>query len=153
MSLERRAPLRRTGPPKRRTPLKAGKGLARGTSQLKRTGRLKPMSDKRRAEHDASRPVVAAVLARDGRCLLAGHSEAGRCFGHLTPHHLRKDGQGGAWTLDNLVTLCSSHNDTWVEQNRPAAHRLGLVLDRGEATDDAWARMRAAGLVPDLGAA
>ncbi len=70
---------------------------------------------------------------------------AGQCIGRATPHHLRKDGQGGAWSLTNLVGLCVVHQ-RWVEDHPTDAHRLGLVIRTGETPELAWAAMRLAGL-------
>ena len=95
---------------------------------------------------DAEKAAIRAdVFDRDGACVLsnfAGH----RCQGPPTPHHLKKASQGGGYTADNIVTLCSTGN-TWVEDEPFAAHRLGLVVRHGDTLEDAWERMRAAGLV------
>lgn len=109
---------------------------------------LRRMSATQAKAQRAKAPIREAVFARDRGCLLARH--LGGCFGELTAHHLRKDGQGGAYAEENLVTLCSFHNDTWVEGNPLEAHRLGLVVRRGETVADAWKRMREHHLVPDL---
>jgi hypothetical protein len=129
----------------RRTPLKRT-GLRRGTSQLKRT-RLQAVSKRREAEWPARTEMREQVFDRDGRrCVLAGKN-TGPCSGTpLTPHHLLKSGQGGPYTLCNLVTLCAGHN-TWVEDHPPEAYALGLVIRRGETFDDAWELMVKAGLV------
>jgi hypothetical protein len=110
---------------------------------LQRRTRLKPMSDRRRAEHDASRPVVRAVFERDGGCVLAryvGPATVPACFGALTPHHLRKKSALGEWTRRNLVTLCSSHNN-WVECQPALARELGLVIRDGDTEHGAWLRL------------
>lgn len=110
---------------KRSGPLRRGKGLKRGK-------RLKPMSNKHRAELEPRRDVRLQLNARDGgRCRLEQVAEAGPCAGPATPHHLRKAGQGGEYDVDNLVTLCARHN-TWVEDHPDAAHALGLVVRRGD---------------------
>lgn len=81
--------------------------------------------------------MLAAVFARDGfRCQAAG-LDFGECFGSLTPHHLLKASQGGRYTVDNLLTLCSAHNDR-VEDYPLRARQLGLVRksrERKEQTD------------------
>jgi 5-methylcytosine-specific restriction endonuclease McrA len=57
------------------------------------------------------RETRAAVFERDRyRCQLAGLPGAGHCFGGLTPHHRLKASQGGAYSLENLVTACAHHN-------------------------------------------
>jgi hypothetical protein len=65
-------------------------------------------------------------LNQDGR-------DWGPCFGiPQTPHHLLKEVHGGEYTLDNLVTLCSGHNQM-VEDYPDAAHAIGLVIYSWEA--------------------
>jgi 5-methylcytosine-specific restriction endonuclease McrA len=91
------------------------------------------MSAKRRRALAGRADVRAAVFARDDwRCRLHGFTLAGACFGPLTPHHVVKSSQGGAYSLDNLVTLCSSHNDR-LEADAGLARlavELGLVVRR-----------------------
>lgn len=53
----------------------------------------------------------AFVFARDGHCQLRGVAGVGECFGPLTPHHIKKKGQGGGYHRDNLVAMCAHHND------------------------------------------
>lgn len=136
MTLQRRTPLQR------KTPLRSTSGIAGKSAgiasnaplvrggELKRTGRLKPMSDKRRDQLPAEAVVRAAVFARDGhRCrikpLLKG-TRWERCWGRLTVHHLRKAGQCGAFTEENLISACAGHNG-WVEDHPKLAAKLGLV--------------------------
>lgn len=66
--------------------------------------------------------------------------DVGRCFGHLTPHHRRKDGRGGAYTVANLVTACAHHNDQLEGDADLAAwaHGVGLVVRQG---DPEWAAL------------
>jgi len=124
----KRSPMRRTG-----------KGLTRRRH-------LTAVSADRKAEREAAEPVVQAVYSRDGHeCVLAQHDNRELCMGRLTPHHLRKAGQGGQWLPSNLVTLCARHNG-WVEDHPHMAHALGLVIRTGETTADAWAAMRRAGI-------
>lgn len=128
---QRRTGLRRTGPPKRKTP-------------------LKPISDKRLA--DLSDPARAEareqVFARDQRCLLSRWAGVPSCLGPLTVHHLRKAGQGGPYNALNLVTLCAGHN-VWVEGSDAAdvVWAWGLVMRNGETYDEVWRRLAKAGLV------
>jgi hypothetical protein len=144
MTLERRTPLRRG------KPLRSGGGLKRGGS-LRRTGRLNPISRKRADELEQRARVRQAVYERDRGCLLRGMPDAGRCAGRPTPHHVRKEGQGGPYTLLNLVQLCAGHND-WIEtaQGQPLAHAWGLWCRRGEDLENCWRLMQAAGLVSHL---
>lgn len=97
--------------------------------------RLRPMSAKRAAGVEERQIIRDAVFARDGhRCRLDGVVGAGTCFGRLTPHHVRKASQGGAYDMDNLQTLCAGHNDG-IEADADLAalaRSLGLVRRRGE---------------------
>jgi hypothetical protein len=75
--------------------------------------------------------VIEAVFVRDARCLM---ESVGPCFGRQTPHHRRKAGQGGSFTEDNIVRLCSWHNDE-LEADAPLARwgeRHGFVLRTGD---------------------
>lgn len=133
--------MRRSGPPDRRTPLTRGAGPRRRT-------RLAAISDNRAAELDARAEMRDRVFARDGRCRLAGWLPGGfgPCLGALTVHHLRKAGQGGPYTLPNLLTLCAAHNDA-IEEVPVLAHELGLVIRRGETFDEAWTQLLAVEIV------
>lgn len=115
-------------------------GLRRGGA-LRRGAPLRRVSDAARALRTDAQPIVDAVLARDGECVLrlAEHG-AGPCRGRLTPHHLVKAWKGPGWTLDNLVALCVAHQG-WVEDEPSAATQLGLVVRDGMTHADAWARM------------
>lgn len=74
----------------------------------KRSKRIKRMSAKRASNASERLHVRGVVFARDGwRCRMA---HIGGCSGFLTPHHVLKASQGGAYTEDNLVTLCAHHN-------------------------------------------
>lgn len=127
MTLERRTPLRRTGGPKR-------------------SGRVRVVSSKRAAESDDRRDVRMALFVRDqGRCALAGVTDAGRCVGPWSAHHVVKAWKRPPYTLDVLVTLCTGHNE-WVENEPTRAHSLGLVVREGETLADAADRRRAAGV-------
>lgn len=137
--------MKRTSMPPRRT-------------ELARTGwlprRRKPLLDrsgKARKVRRGAQPVVDAVFARDGGCVMRKLplDVAGCCLGPLTPHHLRKAGQGGRWDRVNLVALCANHN-VWVEDWPHLATDLGLVVRRGGSHGEAWCRMRAAGVAVGL---
>lgn len=100
--------------------------------QMKRK-RLRPMSDKRRAELPEHDRVRAAVFARDcHKCQakVRGVLTRWRCSGPLTFHHIRKAAQGGRYTEDNGVALCAGHNDI-LEADADAAaeaEAVGLVV-------------------------
>lgn len=104
-------------------------------TELKRgRKRIKPVSDKRRAQWEAEDEVRQAVFARDRwRCQLEGVAQAGPCMGRLTFHHRRKASQGGPFTAENGATLCAHHNAA-LEQDADLARlgvELGLVVRRG----------------------
>jgi hypothetical protein len=90
--------------------------------------------------------AMRMVRARDNGCLLRPR---GDCFGPLTIHHLRKQSQGGKWTIENCVMLCAGHNDA-VEDNPDEFHGLGLVVRHGETVEMAWAKLHDYGLVDYL---
>jgi len=117
---------------------------------VKRT-RINAMSEKRRARQEEGAKVRQQVFQRDRfRCLLDGrpHPTVPRCHGPATVHHMRKAGQGGAYSMVNLVTLCAGHND-WLEEADGArfGEAVGLVIRRGTTHDEAWAALEQAGLV------
>jgi hypothetical protein len=125
--------LARSGPLERKTALRRGdKPLARGRQlergkPLKTGKRLKPISDDRRAELPERAAVRAAVFERDGyRCQFPGDRARWPCFGGLSFHHLRKEGQGGSYTAENGLSLCIGHN-RWVEDHPLIARQLDLV--------------------------
>ena len=133
-------------PPERRTE------LARGAGPQRRT-RIKPRSTKTEGMDIAKAEQRELAFARDRQvCRLAHiwpHNQGvvPPCIGPLTPHHLRKAGQGGPYTLINLLTLCAGHND-WIEAApRDLVHAMGLVMNRGDSYDEVWARLVAAGIV------
>lgn len=132
----------------RKTELKRGKPLERGTSELARTGpperhtRIKPVSDKRKAGKADRRREVAAAFVRDGwtlvvvageehwvggRCIPKDRGMPGECFGKLTPHRLRKGSNQGGYTEDNVVASCAFHNGD-IENRGNLAKALGLVV-------------------------
>lgn len=128
----------------RRTPMKRGKPLRRSAwtptrTALARKGRIPAASEKRRAATVERATVRAAVFERDRYCQLRDLDPTHRCHGRLTPHHLRKEGQGGPYTLENLLALCVGAND-WVETEPRLAWTWGLVVRAGETAADAYAR-------------
>ena len=58
----------------------------------------------------------------------------------MTAHHLRKEGQGGGYTPQNLVCLCVGHNVD-VECQPDHYWSLGLVQRAGDTADDVWRRL------------
>lgn len=98
---------------------------AKAAAWRRRSRRVKPMSDQRRDDLPRRREVREAVFERDRCCVLltlvAGHC----CLGPLTPHHVRKAGQGGPYAEANLVAVCAFGN-SWLETQRPLARSLGL---------------------------
>lgn len=101
--------------------------------------RSKPLASKPKARTGGERAIRSKVLRRDGRCLIADVDHR-PCFGPLTPHHKRKESQGGAYSMENLVAACSFHNDE-IEADADLAARCrfaGFVIRRG---DPGWDRL------------
>lgn len=99
---------------------------------------VKPYSDKRAAAFDLHDRLRAAVLGRDGGCVLHGETDRD-CSGGRTVHHRRKASAGGVWSLVNLVELCAGHNVDI--EDRPAYYRERwpwLVVREGDAE---WKRL------------
>jgi hypothetical protein len=110
--------------------------LRRGTPKARKwvSGRrtpLKSRSARKQADKPSEDKIRQVVFARDYQtCRMAWHQDS-ECAGPLTYHHLRKAGAGGAYTVDNGVTLCAGHN-TWVEDHPEEATMLGLVVREGD---------------------
>jgi len=132
--------MKRSGPPKRKTPLSNGsKGLSRGVSQLKRSW-IKQRSDKR-AEfmRDVRVPQVRSLVEGGARCEVGdllikyGLHGARNCRGKVEGmHERRKRSAGGSLTNPaNLVPACNVCNG-WVEDNPDDAYILGLVVRQGD---------------------
>jgi 5-methylcytosine-specific restriction endonuclease McrA len=78
-------------------------------------------------------PAIAeAVLRRDGGCVAHrwGYALDVRCQGRPHVHHRRLRAQGGADTLDNLITLCERHHDQAHNVDRAGANAAGIILSR-----------------------
>lgn len=118
----------------KRSRLKRTTGLARGA-------RPRPLSSRRAAELSERATTRDLVFRRDRylcQVMVKADEDAwtvSPCFGPLTPHHRRKASQGGAYSTENLVTVCAGHNDE-VEANAMLAawcNSVGLVVRRGDA--------------------
>lgn len=107
---------------------------------------MRAVSKKRAKAAPANRTVRAAVFERDRyRCVLADlerspvfMNKSGRdepeCAGELTPHHRRKASSAGAYSMENLLTLCVFHN-CFVEDNPDvvrADYGTWLVVREGD---------------------
>lgn len=144
----------------KRTAMKRSSSTQR-KAESKRSSTLqrRRLTPQEKAQHDT---VREEVFRRDGyRCRLAGVSGAGRCFGPLTYHHRRKNGQGGLYTVSNGATLCAHHNDELEANVKLVAIAKAmdppLVLDKhGADVERFWSYVDRAGPVPkwnpDLGA-
>lgn len=113
--MRRRGPLRRVG-------------IKRGPTQLRRVRRLSPVSKKRELEAAERTIVRLRVLARDGRCCVAGALVPSiACRGPLDVHEVipRSAWREGYLVDDNCVTICRAHHD-WVGDHPEAAHGFGL---------------------------
>lgn len=134
MSLQRKAPLKRTG-------------IKRGESNLKRSGRLAPKSAKRRAEDAPDGPRHAVrqltIWRANNRCQAIGLIPDHRCGFYpsrpgLEVHERipRSLYPGGHLDPDNTLALCPVAHD-WVDEHQEHARELGL---HGRATDRPGAR-------------
>ncbi len=112
---------------------------------MKRT-RLKPISDKRRAQSEERREVVAAVVARDGRCqlfpLLCDYMQISRTdlikyagvprcdLKPLTAHEPGHSRNVGRLNPEESIAMCWRHNG-WLEDltgiMREHAYGAGLL--------------------------
>lgn len=118
---------------------------------LRRTGRLRAMSPKRRAEAAQRRAVIAAVKLRDGdRChaqvVISRRAEAAAvhgwpitCDGPLDAHEKipRSAWPGGHLVTSNVIMVCRRHHD-WIDAHEITAATLGLhgySWQRSEALD------------------
>jgi hypothetical protein len=84
--------LKRTGPIKRKTPMKAAQHL---TQRIVKTKRAKVTAAERNA-----RKVVKA--RSNGLCEVCGRAEG------TNMHHRKGRSQGGPWTPENILHLCGS---------------------------------------------
>lgn len=93
---------------------------------LKRTGRLKPMSDRTRSRIDERSAVRAAVHERDRGCVAVDLVPSVRCAGPLDVDEIKpRSGGGDPYDPDHCQVLCRAHHD-WKGANPQAAHDLGL---------------------------
>ncbi len=134
--------MKRSGPLKRRAPL-------RTTSRLRRTP-LRPISKKRKEQLPERQKVIDEVIARDGGCVAEGLP--GVPHGPLPDrkplevHELKRgSGRASAWLdADWCIALCPQAHD-WVTENIPEAKLLGLAVsafaDEAER-DEAAARRK-----------
>lgn len=143
--------MKRSGPIKRKTPLKRTDGLKADPAKAQAwRQRSKPLRSRPKRRTPAEIAVREAVFARDRyRCLLAGHGRVlgVACFGEITYHHLLKEGQGGAYTMENGATICCGHQGG-IEDHPAEALELGLVVRPGVDHAEAERRRRAHSVVP-----
>lgn len=118
----------------KRTRLTTDPQKAREWQQRSR-GSLGARSRQKEAERRTEAHVREQVFARDRGCVLR-MVEGSACYGHMTPHHRRKAGAGGAYSMKNLVTLCVHHNGA--VEDEPDYYRTKfpfLVVREG---DEEW---------------
>ena len=116
--------MNRSGPPKRRTPLKRGGGPAR-------SGRLRPVSAKRRRENVERRRVLHDTYGPNPACwacpILAGAGIATGCDGRADDGHelLRRSKGGSIVDLENVRPVGRACH-RWITEHPTEARRLGL---------------------------
>lgn len=102
----------------------AGTPLERKT-ELRRTGRLKssgPVKAKRPTRTKAEALARLVVRSRSGgRCELDCAEQATEW------HHRRFRSQGGAWSADNGLQLCSQHHQ-WITEHPAASYAVGWAV-------------------------
>lgn len=112
---------------------------------MRRT-RLRPVSDRRRAEKVDYLALVRALAEEDDRCevcpIIVQVDPSWRgCTGRMSGlHHIAKRSQwrGGLLVRANVLRACNPGN-RWVEDHPELAHRAGLVVRPGDAE---WQRLR-----------
>lgn len=118
----------------RRKPLKRGKALERGDSQLKRT-RIKPVSDKRRAENRARREAAHARFGTHPRCALCeplrAHGIVTGCSGWAddADEVLRRSAGGSITDMDNVRPVGRPCH-RWATEHPGDMRRWGLEASR-----------------------
>lgn len=126
--------MKRGGPLRRRTGLKAVTPLSPGSSRLQRTP-LSPMSKRRRGESQERRDVLDRIRRRDrNRCratdLLRTAGLAGWevCDGPLDGHEIvpRSRWRDGYLVDENVILVCRRHHD-WIHAHPVTARTLGLL--------------------------
>jgi hypothetical protein len=117
----------------KRTPLKRGKPLARGTKQMTRTAINRLPSPKKRQAIRAMNAIRPAIHERSG-----GWCELripGVCEGRATNiSHRVPEGQGGKPTMANLLDSCGSGNTGChghIESKRDWAYAHGFLVRTG----------------------
>lgn len=155
--------MKRSGPPARRKPLKAGKGLASGAGLARGPGPA-PRSAKREAEHDEREEVRRATFARDGhRCVASGFVPGARCPDGLECDERQGRGRrpGSHLDLTQTQSLCWADHRLktteprlagllglngleeqvrWLDEEAELGHDEGTAL-QGAVTE--WARRKA----------
>lgn len=113
----------------KRSGLKRNKPLKR-TGFLRRTGRLPPVSEKRKDVADELDAVTAALLQRSmGRCEICWDAPAWH------RHHRLRQSQGGDNSLENLLHLCWNCHE-FVHRYPALSYEQGWLLRSGAFSVD-----------------
>lgn len=137
---------------KRHIALKANPDTTRAWQR--RTQKALPWRSAKRKDEAPTRAAVReAVFERDGHTCRMRALENHDCLGHLTPHHLRREGQGGEYAATNLIALCAAGNDG--VDTMAEAHAFGLVQYGSDSPAEVWRRLYEHGLSssPEVGSA
>lgn len=129
--IARRSRLRTKTPLRAKTPLRSTTRLRTG-KPLKRTKRIKPMSDKFRAKLPARKTCLEAVRRRCGGKCEARVSP--RCTGRFDHGHEPRKRARGADITDpaQVVAVCWLCDD-WISHNEAEATRRGLLIPKNKA--------------------
>lgn len=113
----------------KRTPLVRKTPMRRGSSQMKRT-RLKPESDKRKAERPLRAEVRVETLRRAGhQCQARELVPEVACMGVPYTHEVaqRSVSPGSHLRVELTMAICGAHDD-WLCRNIGQAHERGLLV-------------------------
>lgn len=117
--------MKRSGPPKRLTPLRRSGWLKRSEAMARHpTARRRSAGSPGRS--GVPKDVRQEVMMRDGGCVAMRMIPEVLCWGPCDPHHIHRRSQGGQDTPENLVVLCRAHHD-WVHANPLRSMSLGLL--------------------------
>jgi len=125
--------VKRSGPPKRRTPLRSSSQLSSSQHSLNRQP-LRATSKRKQAELAARRRIRPLIEERDGGCVAAMRVRHVACWHPpgvpLDMHEVVTRGRGGSATDPaNIILVCRAHHD-WIGGHGPEAEALGLLAKR-----------------------
>lgn len=121
--------MKRSGFKPRTTPMARGAGLARGTSTLSRSTRMKPQSPKAKAKATLRSVFVKGMLARHPECQARVIAAGCTFFADDVHEKMTRASGGSILDEDNCITICRRCHG-WVHEHRTEAMSLGLLDSR-----------------------